>query len=352
MGLPTSFDDKSMKQLSETGEIPMKDKEIEAAKVSKMDVGAEEVGDGIVESVVNLVLSGIIDNIIERNILTHNESADIHEEDKMSANNEDREMNTSVENHDKENTRDLFLPKASAKLHAFGRTGSFDVLDMATDSVCGSEPAVEPANLGKEVSESTIENNSDEAVFITFTEAVVVVETLPVPKVKPVTAKPTVPKAELGDDEKKLLIAKAHSEASAIAPDGISKHELIDAVAKLDELFSMASSTMPLSATEESIIPSPSVSCSDQSTSEPALITQTFFQTTEPQSASPSIADELWTSLVTPGYNSAATGVMRFCFFALFTVLLLLFFITEFNLHVGALFLITGALYASVEWFV
>ncbi|KAJ3214719.1 hypothetical protein HDU67_001310 [Dinochytrium kinnereticum] len=65
----------------------------------------------------------------------------------------------------------------------------------------------------------------------------------------------------------------------------------------------------------------------------------------------PTILEEVWLSIFTPGINGRVEFFMDMCFYALFVSLLALMVGTRLNPHVVFLFGISVCLFVSVKWF-
>jgi hypothetical protein len=63
-----------------------------------------------------------------------------------------------------------------------------------------------------------------------------------------------------------------------------------------------------------------------------------------------SIAQAVFDSLWQPGLNTPMRQAMDVCFYALFAVLCALLFLTNGNIHVIFLFLLSIALFFSIHW--
>ncbi|KAJ3190368.1 hypothetical protein HDU85_000664 [Gaertneriomyces sp. JEL0708] len=81
----------------------------------------------------------------------------------------------------------------------------------------------------------------------------------------------------------------------------------------------------------------------------PSEVTQGTDQNPERQ---PSIIEEVWNSIFTPGINSRVQGFMNLVFVGLFLSLGMLAFATGGNIHVFALLGIAICLFACVQWFI
>jgi hypothetical protein len=75
-----------------------------------------------------------------------------------------------------------------------------------------------------------------------------------------------------------------------------------------------------------------------------------FLMGLEPSSANPSLAEEVWLSIFTPGLNVRMQGLMHATFAALFLSLVTLFVLTDFNLHVLFLLVVAICLYTTTVW--
>ncbi|KAJ3102371.1 hypothetical protein HDU96_009656 [Phlyctochytrium bullatum] len=72
----------------------------------------------------------------------------------------------------------------------------------------------------------------------------------------------------------------------------------------------------------------------------------------EGEAQQPSLLEEVWLSIFTPGVNGRVQFFMDMCFYALFASLILLLIASEMNPHVIFLTVISVCLFASVKWFV
>lgn len=62
--------------------------------------------------------------------------------------------------------------------------------------------------------------------------------------------------------------------------------------------------------------------------------------------------DDLFSSVFSPEYNTVPQKIMNLSFYGLFLVLAVLVFLTDYNLHVIALFTLAVGLFISVNWYV
>ncbi|KAI9355906.1 hypothetical protein DFJ73DRAFT_623336 [Zopfochytrium polystomum] len=69
-----------------------------------------------------------------------------------------------------------------------------------------------------------------------------------------------------------------------------------------------------------------------------------------PDDPKPTLLEEIWLSIFTPGLNSRVSFVMDLCFYALFASLSFLTVVTDFNPHVLFLLVVSICLFASVKW--
>lgn len=68
--------------------------------------------------------------------------------------------------------------------------------------------------------------------------------------------------------------------------------------------------------------------------------------------AQSSFWDNLFNSIFSPEYNTVPQKIMNFSFYGLFVVLAILVFLTDYNVHVIALFTLAIGLFISVNWYV
>ncbi|KAJ2377767.1 hypothetical protein IW150_001191 [Coemansia sp. RSA 2607] len=68
--------------------------------------------------------------------------------------------------------------------------------------------------------------------------------------------------------------------------------------------------------------------------------------------ASQGVLQDVINSIFEPGVNRGVLLVMNCAFAGLFLILFYLIYATSFNIHVCALTLIAGGLFASVQWFI